>query len=303
MARAIHHHLFKQANIETLVENRLQFNTDNLELNLFETKEKAYEFQLEFSDLSLITMLEGKKIMQLDQKDRFDLMPSESLLLDKYTAMQIDFPDADLEHPTRCMALIISEDEIKGTLSMLNDNVKRYNNSAWTVDSSNLKFQNDYILNSSIQKIIQLASSEHPHKKVLSKLATQELIVNLMQTQAKDVLIKHSKENANTNPLAHAIQYIKDNLSNPIDLEKVAQIAFMSKATFFRHFKHEIGITPNEYILQEKVKIAKQMLLNMRKSVTDVAFSLSFNSVSHFVQLFKKYTGKTPNTFRKSLHS
>lgn len=293
--------LYNSAKVHTLVENRLQFNTDDIELNLFETKEKAFDFQLEFNDIALISMYEGKKIMKLNSSESFDLMPRESLILDRYTTMHIDFPEAEMDHPTRCLALIISKDEISETLDLLNEKVHRYNLQPWEVNLSNVKFENDAQLSLSIRKIIDIASSQHPYQKALSKLATQELIISLMQTQAKSVLLMNTQQHLNQHPMAYAIQFIRDNIQENIDLEVVAQKAYMSKSSFFRHFKSETGFTPNDFILKEKISRAKQLLQNFNQSVTDVAFTLSFTSVSHFIQLFKKITGQTPNKFRQDL--
>lgn len=295
------HTLYNAAEVKTLVENKLQFNTDDIELNLFETKEKAFDFQLEFGDLSLISMYEGKKIMRLAKDDSFELNPKESLILEKYTSMRIDFPEADINRPTRCMALIISRDEINETLNLLNEKVQRHNHRQWEVNTSNVKFENDRQLSLSIHKIIEIASSNHPYQKALSKLATQELIISLMQTQAKSVLLYNTQHHVNNHPMAFAVQYIRENIRENIDIEEVAQKAYMSKSSFFRHFKLETGLTPSEFILKEKINKSKLMLTNFNQSVTDIAYALSFTSVSHFIQLFKKVTGLTPNKFRQQL--
>ncbi|MBX9449921.1 MAG: AraC family transcriptional regulator [Taibaiella sp.] len=149
-----------------------------------------------------------------------------------------------------------------------------------------------------INKIIRLASSDHPHKQVLSKLATQELIINLMQTHARSQLMLSALQMSAHNPLAYAIQYIRDHIFEKLDIGKIAGKAFMSKATFFRHFKMETGVTPGDFILREKINQAKKLLRQQHRTIADIAYTLSFNSASHFIQLFKKFTGSTPNKFR-----
>ncbi len=292
--------LYNNAKIETLVENKIQYNTDDIELNLFETKEQSYDFSLQFSDLSLISMYEGKKVMKLDKKNEFEFHPYESLVLDKYTKMKIDFPIATMEKPTRCMALIISQDEIKNTLNLINEKNKEYFAEERKLESSTIKFENSLQLNQSITKIVNLATSENPYKTALSKIATQELIISLMQTNAKSQLLRHSKVNLLNNPLAYALNYICEHIDQNIDLDDLARKSFMSKATFFRHFKYEMGITPWDFVINEKVKKAKELLKNFNHSIADIAFSLSFSSASHFIQLFKKNTGYTPNGFRQN---
>ena len=136
-----------------LVEARLSYATDDIEVNLFETKTRAFDFALKFNDLSFISMIKGKKIMHF-QDNEFDFLPEESLILDKYDKMLIDFPEADIDNPTQCMALIISPDEITNTLNLLNEKHQKLDKSEWKLDTSYSKIENDQFLQNDIKKII-----------------------------------------------------------------------------------------------------------------------------------------------------
>jgi len=72
----------------------------------------------------------------------------------------------------------------------------------------------------------------------------------------------------------------------------------MSKATFYRSFKKEFGISPLEYILSEKIKNAKQLLKHPELSIKKVSFECGFNDVNYFVRLFKKMEGITPRQYQ-----
>lgn len=281
-----------------LVEARLSYATDDIEVNLFETKTRAFDFALKFNDLSFISMIKGKKIMHF-QDNEFDFLPEESLILDKYDKMLIDFPEADIDNPTQCMALIISPDEITNTLNLLNEKHQKLDKSEWKLDTSYSKIENDQFLQDDIKKIISIASSDRDHKSVMSKLATQQLIINLMQTKFRNTILKSTYSDTN-NHLFLAIDYIRKNIDKAFNIDEVASVACMSKQTFFRHFKNETGITPNDFILKEKITKAKFLLKkDFGRSITDIAYSLSFSSTSHFIQLFKKITGITPKKYRQ----
>ncbi len=288
--------VYQQMKGDHLIENHLNFNTDEIELNLFETKKEAFDFRLQFNDLSLISMVKGKKVMHFDDK-QFDFLPNESLILNKNKEMVIDFPEAQLKNPTRCIALIISPDKINQTLDLLNENHPRLGHTNWQLTGSIEKLNNDDILQQNIRKIIAVATSERLHKKALSKLATQELIINLLQTDARKSLLNAVK--IGNQQLDKAIDYIRNNIDKTIDIEQISGEAMMSKSTFFRHFKNEFGITPNDFILGEKIKKSKIYLRNLNRSITDIAFSLAFSSTSHFIQVFKKITGTTPKKYRQ----
>ncbi|WP_088186122.1 AraC family transcriptional regulator [Desulfosporosinus sp. FKA] len=92
--------------------------------------------------------------------------------------------------------------------------------------------------------------------------------------------------------------YIMENCKNNISLHELAVYAGMSKFHFSRVFKKEVGISPYDYQIQSKLKLARDLLLN-KQSVADVAMELGFTDQSHFTRFFKKNTGVTPAQFKK----
>ena len=283
----------------TPIENKLSFHTDVLDLHLFETKVRTSGFALNFNEVSLITMLSGKKVMHINEERSFEFFPDESLVLDKDQAMNIDFPDAEENRPTRCMALIISPDEIKDTLMLLNERTPKIDQSEWNIDKSTLKFTNDQLLNKNIERIILLASSNSEYRDALGKLMTKELIINLLQSKARNFLLEKTDSLVGNNQLAFAIDYIRKNNHKVLSIDEVAQKAHMSKSTFYRYFKNQMGLTPNEFILQGKIKQAKYLLINTSQSVAEIAYELAFASSSQFIKHFKTITGLTPFKFKK----
>jgi YesN/AraC family two-component response regulator len=64
-------------------------------------------------------------------------------------------------------------------------------------------------------------------------------------------------------------------------------------------FKKTEQVTISEYILREKVKLARNLLVYSEYTIEDIGLYLGFSSQSHFGKVFKKYTGVTPNVYRK----
>jgi len=72
----------------------------------------------------------------------------------------------------------------------------------------------------------------------------------------------------------------------------------MSRQHFFRCFKQELGITPIEFINQERVKRAKELLAYSNLSISEVCFQVGFSSVAYFDRVFKHLVGKSPRQFQ-----
>ncbi|MEZ5173905.1 MAG: helix-turn-helix transcriptional regulator [Bacteroidia bacterium] len=72
----------------------------------------------------------------------------------------------------------------------------------------------------------------------------------------------------------------------------------MSRPHFFRSFKREFGISPLEFILRERIKMACRLLHQSRYTVMDVALRCGFNNLNHFVDIFRRQMGSTPANYR-----
>jgi AraC family transcriptional regulator len=99
--------------------------------------------------------------------------------------------------------------------------------------------------------------------------------------------------------LQRAIDYINANLNENLSLTKIASELDISHYYFCHLFKNSTGITPHQYLIQQRVERAKQLLRQLEKTIADVAMDCGFANPSHFAKHFRKYTGVTPRQFRK----
>ena len=78
-----------------------------------------------------------------------------------------------------------------------------------------------------------------------------------------------------------------------------ASECFLSPNYFGDLIKKETGITPQEYIQNKIMDLAKEELLGTEKSVNEIAYGLGFQYSQHFNRYFKRNTGLTPTEYRK----
>ncbi len=84
-----------------------------------------------------------------------------------------------------------------------------------------------------------------------------------------------------------------------LSVEEMAQNAFLSKYHFIRSFKAEVGLTPHQFQIQNRIRKA-QRLIHEADTITEVALTTGFCDQSHFIKQFEKYVGLPPLTYKSS---
>jgi AraC-like DNA-binding protein len=135
--------------------------------------------------------------------------------------------------------------------------------------------------------------SENPLKDVLADLTFKELTIRLLQSQSLLAL----KIGKSTNKiLLHLQEFIQKHISEKISIDLLEKVAHMSKASLTRMFNRELGLSPMEYVIQQRIDKAKKLLL-LTRNVKESCFAAGFNDVNYFVRLFKSRVGVTPGAF------
>ena len=100
--------------------------------------------------------------------------------------------------------------------------------------------------------------------------------------------------------LSQVLDYIDTYLEQNIKLADLAQLLNMSQFHFSRLFKQSIGITPHQYLSQQRVERAKKLLKKTDRLIIDIALECGFSSHSHLSKKFRQLTGMTPKVYRLS---
>ncbi|MEM6404386.1 MAG: AraC family transcriptional regulator [Cyanobacteria bacterium P01_D01_bin.116] len=100
--------------------------------------------------------------------------------------------------------------------------------------------------------------------------------------------------------LSKVLDYIDAYLEKNIKLVDLAQLLDMSEFHFGRLFKQSIGMTPHQYLSQQRVERAKELLKKTDRLIIDIALECGFSSHSHLSKQFRQITGITPKAYRLS---
>ncbi|WP_432671085.1 AraC family transcriptional regulator [Flavobacterium sp. SM2513] len=291
--------LTNEKSLKTLVENRSVYSLNHCELNIFETYQQSQLVPLKFNDLVVTSMLRGKKVMHLFEDPEFEYLPGETVVIPSNVEMKIDFPEASANNPTQCIALAIDQNKIADTLNFLNERYpKEGREQFWQLDYQNYFFYNNFDLATTINKLVKECMSTSITKDVIADLTLQELLVRIIQTQTIKSFENPVLNEVKSTPIYYIVEYIRKNLKEDISLKKLSAISSMSTTSFYRFFKRELGMSPMEYILKEKVKCAKKLLSNPSIQINEVCYLSGFENANYFSRLFKKHEGITPKQYQ-----
>ncbi len=133
----------------------------------------------------------------------------------------------------------------------------------------------------------------------LSNLKISQLLLKLIYNLAKDNLKSQSDYSENARLLA-AAEYININYYKDISIDHLSKLSGYSEPHLRRLFIKHFGVSPKNYIINKRIEMAKEMLLEIpEKTVDEIADLLGICSASYFCKLFKSKEGISPLDFKK----
>lgn len=132
------------------------------------------------------------------------------------------------------------------------------------------------------------------NNKALMDLKLSELIALIrLQDNGEEFLLLF-------NPFLHPAKsrdirdFMNRNYLKNLNVDDYAQLTGRSKSTFIREFKKLYHTTPNQWLIDQRLEKAHHILKNTNLNVTDTAFEVGYENVSHFISAYKKKFSVTP---------
>lgn len=110
--------------------------------------------------------------------------------------------------------------------------------------------------------------------------------------------LKNYGDGLSLHKLKLAINYIHDNLDRSITLTELANLVDISQFYFCRLFRESTGVSPYQYVIQQRVTKAQQLISHSTMPLINIAFDCGFSSQSQMTHHFRKLTGMTPKKYR-----
>lgn len=155
--------------------------------------------------------------------------------------------------------------------------------------------------------IFMMLNSSAEHRQTMA----QEITLVLLNYITSNVLpiqeaprLKKKNDSVQDLTLAASVKtFIDDNFREPIRLEALAQTFRVSPFYISHEFKKRYGYSPMDYLIKRRLGEAQTLLTTADEqgalsSITNIAYQVGFNNLSHFQNYFRNKVGKTPGQYR-----
>ena len=158
------------------------------------------------------------------------------------------------------------------------------------------------LVNWGVHVDLSRAREAYFHSRVLSKKKYGSML-RLLEIFGRHLSILSNQiaiEGSATEPaaVARAKQFIAQNQDGAICLASVAKAINTSTFYFCKLFKRSTGLTFTDYLARVRIEKAKALLLDRNRRVSEVAYGVGFQSLTHFNRVFRKITGESPTSYR-----
>lgn len=153
-------------------------------------------------------------------------------------------------------------------------------------------------LKSILDKIIASRDDTAFGSEILESIYIVEFMVYLNRAyfDTSDVILKDITENEKINSI---VEYINDNLSEDLTLERLSEVSYISKSYLSHQFKAYTGLPLVQFIIKKRLTAARNLIRN-GMAATDACMQCGFNDYSNFHKAFKREFGKSPKEFRRN---
>ena len=245
----------------------------------------------------------GLKNISVPGLPPLSLTPEMVIMATTAIDAHVDIPVEKINNPAHCFCLEVSREKVHSIIDKLHESEDMEQLTENSESLSPLQIYEEKgasLVLHNLLSIQQLIESQARFKDRWVNLKIEELILCCLQTNMYQTLItSYDNQRLIDNPLSEVISYIKSNYTTQIDINKLAEKACMSPATFYRRFKQILGVTPNAYIHGERIEKAKLLLGKTTDPIGEIGYQLGYTSPSYFTIQFENHTGFSPSEYKK----
>lgn len=166
------------------------------------------------------------------------------------------------------------------------------------VEISNRWSLHDGALEHLVREMGREAEAGWPFGRLYAGLLQSEFARQLMARHAGIQALPAVKRRMPMAKLRAVFDYVYAKLDSDLSLQELAAVAGLSAYHFAREFRNTTGQAPHQYVLDQRIALAKELLRHKGAAVQDVATAVGFGSAVNFVRAFRRRVGITPGAWR-----
>jgi AraC family transcriptional regulator len=177
---------------------------------------------------------------------------------------------------------------------------------AWDNDARDLwpgimrmeSFRQDSLVTQILARLVPELTRSRFVNLAFTKCLMYQLCTHLVRRYSKaiDVTIQHN--GMPPSRLTKVVEFITQHIEEDLSLARLANVAGISRYYFCREFKKSMGVTPQRYVVQQRIEKAKILLQSTSLTIMEISAQLRFPTPSHFTSTFRRIVGVTPTSFR-----
>jgi AraC-like DNA-binding protein/ligand-binding sensor protein len=159
----------------------------------------------------------------------------------------------------------------------------------------------DWGVNTDLQKL----EDAYFHTHVISQ-SSYNAVVRLLEVFAKHLSLAAeqiaTQQDNNESPLIRKVKaFVEENKDEDISIRDAAKVVNISSFYFCKVFKKATGLTFTQYLSLVRIAKAKNLLLNPHLRVSEIAYEVGYQSLTHFNRVFRKLVGECPRDYRERM--
>lgn len=140
---------------------------------------------------------------------------------------------------------------------------------------------------------------EKYYGREMAVLCSKLFQVDIDRSSQSPYMVFNGQKSHTDNIVLQAQEFIENNASHKLSVEKLAKELAVSRRSFDRRFIKATGNTPIEYFQRVKIESAKKQLEISRKNIQEVMYEAGYSDLKAFRDVFKKVTGLSPMDYRR----
>ena len=287
-------------NIRNIPENIVPFEKrhDEIFISEYKTNSDAYKEKSILNKNAVSLVLHGKKTMHFAQKT-VNVNDNEIHLLSAGNCIA----SIDMSKQKEFISILMFFDNVvlKNFVMKNYDQIESVKTNSKIIPEFYVSFHKDAFIKNYISSVQSLLNSAH--KQLSPKMMTikfEELFQYLLEEHPLELLSFIESTSLKENEL-NIKKVIEQNVTNNLSIEELAFLCNLSVSTFKRRFNDIYKTTPSNWFLEQRMKIAKNLLRDFNEKPSEIYHKIGYVNHSSFSKSFKKIYGVTPKEFQNNI--